>query len=321
MSTFQLGRYLPQFADLCLIKFRRTYDLKKLEKRLSDLRRGKKVQPQHVTAIFDSDSTPYARYWAAPSKNELERELKKHPLQLNAERQPQDLLRETLAVLKNLDTAALLLRCVHPQLFAVYSIPVVNLLRVHAPNAFDHYLAYCEELSVWRDHFCMPSVAETDVALWVFHETVLGVDQPKSRFEELQAFERDEWILRRRVRHAVVHLIQQHGGLGLARALVDADARLAAMLAGEELERRLETHGTGCKGLGDVEGLTAKLDLLRRAGRVNLVQATELKHAIRTRNVAVHAARPPQATEVEAMVEVIERTFPTPPRSTAAAAS
>jgi len=55
----------------------------------------------------------------------------------------------------------------HPEDFAVYSPPILNLLQLPAQPVED-YLAYCDELRVWGAHFGVTGVAKTDQALWVF---------------------------------------------------------------------------------------------------------------------------------------------------------
>jgi len=85
----------------------------------------------------------------------------------------------------------------HPDRFGVFSTPVVNLLYVNCAKTVDLYTALCDELSRWKDHFDIASVAQTEMALWAFNQLTSpplhGADVENARRE----FESDVWIQRR----------------------------------------------------------------------------------------------------------------------------
>lgn len=306
MSIFDLKRYLDLFDAVCESKFGRTYDFRKLERKFTDVRKGKPLQAQQVMAVFDSEVTPFARYWAVPNRHEVERRLKTHPVILLLD-DPARVVRAVLDVVDHVDTASLILRCVHPSEFAVYSVPVVNLVRVPAAPPIQHYLAYCAELKEWGQHFGLQTVAEADTALWTFHQKTIAGNNDQFSFAELNLFENDEWVQRRRAQLSIRPLIEKYGAIGLARVLIDTDTRLAAMLASEQFERLLELRGTGVKGLAACSSVSDKLKLLLRADRIAMVEYVELKDAVKVRNKAVHSAAPPRAEELENMIDIVER--------------
>jgi len=86
-----------------------------------------------------------------------------------------------LEVFHNVGVVSLVLRFVHPQHFRVFSTPVHHLVQVNRGATVELYLAYCEELAQWAAHFGIPSVAETEMALWAFVETTKDVGTASPR--------------------------------------------------------------------------------------------------------------------------------------------
>ena len=77
--------------------------------------------------------------------------------------------------LGGLSQASVVLRFVHPQRFAVFSITMTYLLQIQRPTAVDLFVAFCEELSEWQKQFRLSSVAETEMALWAYDQISRGI--------------------------------------------------------------------------------------------------------------------------------------------------
>ncbi len=312
MGGFDLPKYLELFPKVCLKKFNREYDFPRLEKEFDHLRRGARaLVARDVLKIFDPKATPFdQRYWRKPNAKELDEALKNRNLMLAPiPDDPRKLVRALLSVFHDIGTTSLVLRFVHPDRFGIFSTPIVNLLQVHGTNTADLYFAYCNELRVWKEHFGMKTVAETEMALWTYQQ--LATESERAGRREIQrGFDEDVWIQRRRTAHAVTPFIAQRGPLELARILAEAHPNLAAMIAGVEYERLLRCaarkFGYGTKK--DRISVEMLINQLAGDGHVSLEDATQLRAIWSVRNQAVHPDDLlPTLEEVENMIERIAR--------------
>jgi hypothetical protein len=307
---FDLKTYLDRFPEVCKKKFGRTYSFQSLEKKFEQLRSGKRwLVAKDVLNIFDPAQTAFARYWPKPIEKELDQALKTAHLMVGPlPADPRDLVQRALQVFQNISLVSLVLRFVHPDRFGIFSTPIMNLLQVYRPRTIDVYLAYCDELRVWKDHFHMPSVASTETALWTYHELTLEEFEAADGVSIRAGFDADIWIQRRRVAQVLRPFLQKYGPLELARILVYEDANLAGMVAGTEYERllRFAARKVGVKLY--VKGATEVLfDKLLEGGHISPGDMTLLRRAWTTRCEAVHPESTPTSEEVENMIDIIER--------------
>ena len=201
--AFDLKSFLQKFPDVCERKFGRSYNFTALERRFEPLRTGERwLAAEDVIQIFDVNNTSFAKYWPQPNEENLDRVLSANhvflgPLCGNQ----QSLVMKLLEVFHNVGVISLVLRFVHPQHFGVFSTPVLHLVQVNRGATVELYLAYCEELAEWAKHFRIPSVAETEMALWTYAETTKDLGSTKPTATAAKSFEDDMWIQRRRVAH------------------------------------------------------------------------------------------------------------------------
>jgi hypothetical protein len=310
MPGFDLKFYLDRFPEVCKHKFGRTYSFRALEKKFEPLCTGNRwLAAKDVMNIFDAAATPFGHYWPKPSEKELDQVLKKARLVLGpSPADPHALVRRALDVLHSIGIVSLVLRFVHPDRYGVFSTPIMNLLQVHRPRTIDLYLAYCDELRAWKEHFRLESVAETETALWTYHELVSGETSEVSTTH--LEFGADVWIQRRRVAQVLRPFLRNYGPLELARILLEEEPKLAGKIAGEEYERLLRVAARElCGGMNlNVRGAIEILfDRLTEDGYTSLEDKAQLDKAWRVRNAAVHAGRPPDPEQVENMIDTIER--------------
>jgi hypothetical protein len=310
---FDLRRYLDKFPDVCESKFGRRYDLEDLEKRLAVLRDGKHMLTvKDVARIFNPEATPFAKYWPRPHTKVLEEALSKQRIKLGPSPVVRaDLVGRLLAVFHNLGTASLILQFVYPEHFAIFSTPVIHLVNVTRPSLVDMYIAYCDELRLWADHFHLPSVATASTALWTYAELSKQLTDDPSATEARREFEEDIWIQRRLVSHVIKPFLRRNGRLQLAHILLDDEPRIAGKIAAEEYERLLQIASRRMYGrpLRREKGAAGQLfeDLAAR-NEIDLADMAELEFVWEMRNRAVHPEEQPVTPEeVERMVETVER--------------
>lgn len=303
--SLDLKSYLDRFPEVCRSKFGRTYDFGGLETAFAYLRREDQwLVARYVEKVFDPANTPFARYWPQPNLKELDQTLRRQRVRLAPlPADPRGLIETLLALLHNVGTASLLLRFTYPERFGVFSTPVINLLQIQRPRSVDLYLAYCDELRLWQEHFRLRSVAETETALWTYQQ-LASKDLLAS-----DGFDVDVWIQRRRLAQALGPFLRSHGALELARLLAEESPKLAGMIAGQEYERLLREAARRWLPSFDTQHsrwADALIDLLVQTGRVTLEQKPILRWIWRQRNKAIHPGEELDPIEVERMIESIQ---------------
>jgi len=307
-----LKAHLEKYPEVCKRKFSQTYNFSALEKRFVSLREGQRwLAARDVSHIFPPENTPFGRYWPQPNKKDLDKVLSAKRIGLSLGSQDRgDLVRTLLSVFHNVGVVSIILRFTHPEQFGVFSTPVLYLVQINRAATVDLYLAYCEELAAWAKRFGIPTVAETEMAIWSFAETIKDADTSKEGAAAARSFEDDLWIQRRRAAHIVGPLLRRHGRLQLARILLDEDHRLAGKIAADEYERLLGVASVQVYGRplllkkGAAEQL---MDELERWEKISLPEKTELRRIWETRNAAVHpGGLPPTREAVEVMIDRIQ---------------
>lgn len=311
--AFTPVKYLTQFDAICHQKFARTYDFAALETQFRDHASGKKhLTSKDVGKIFNADNTPFAKYWPRPHAKVLDELLTKERLYVGPLSQnPKQLIQKLLDVFHNIGTTSLVLRFVHPTRFGIFSTPVIHLLQVTRSSTVDLYVAYCDELARWCDYFRLPSVAQTETALWTYSEVAKLSDCDTEAAKARQEFDHDMWVQRERLAQVLRPFLQNYGPLQLARILLDENPILAGKIAAEEYESWLQDASKHLRNRrlgrqkGAAEGL---LEELVAKHYIRPEDKIELQRVWRTRNKVVHpeGARAERA-EVEVMIDFVER--------------
>jgi hypothetical protein len=221
------------------------------------------------------------------------------------------LVQRLLSVFHNIGTVSLLLRFVHPELFGIFSTPVIHLVQVTRPATLDLYLAYCEELVRWCDHFKMATAAQTETALWVFAEFTKNADSDESAASAKRSFDDDLWVQRERAAQVIRPFFRRYGRLQLARILLDEDQILSGKIAAEEYERLLNCVSLRLhkKPLAFQKGAApALVQELADKAHIRVEDRTDLDRVWEIRNKVVHPlGKRPEREEVEIMIDYIER--------------
>jgi hypothetical protein len=298
--------------------------LRELDPLWQELRGGRPLRATDLDELLDK--THFGEFWKIPSTLDREGLTKKEiSLRFECGSKTEDekrwntwrrnMVNQLFRELGSLDLTSVLLRCVHPDYFGIYSPPLLCLLQVPIAEPVSHYLAYCDELGVWGRHFLgntYKSVGDTDQAIWVFYERVYGprADLP-NRDECQRAFRRDAWIRKRHADNLLGPFFRRYPPLKQAEFLIGIDDNLAGKIAGCEFDARVKSLVRNAHDFqkwranrrnlaGDLEARVEYLIEERGFGP----QQRELRKVRKLRNDAIHEEKAMQKNDVEKMIEV-----------------
>jgi hypothetical protein len=109
-----------------------------------------------------------------------------------------------------------------------------------------HYLSYCDELRVWGERFKItdggvPSVGETEKALWVYYEVAYGPERDRDgAVDDQRRFCEDPWVFERRTQNFLRPFLRKCKPLDQARLMAGIDPDLAGKIAGCQFEQLLK---------------------------------------------------------------------------------
>lgn len=309
----KLSSYLKRFPSICEQKFGRSYDFGPIEAYFRDHATGKRhLTSKDVGKIFSTENTPFAKYWPRPHAKVLDDVLTKERVYVGPlTEDPKALVQRLLGVFHNIGTASLVLRFVHPDWFGIFSTPVIHLLQVTRPATVELYIAYCDELARWSQHFGLPSVAQTETALWAYAEIAKLSESDAEAAKARREFDDDMWVQRERAAQVIRPFFKKYGRLQLAQVLLDEDPILSGKIAAEEYERLLAMASWHLRQRplprekGAAEGL---LEELAAKSYIRPEDKIELQRVWQTRNKVVHpSGKRPERAEVEVMIDFIQR--------------
>jgi hypothetical protein len=316
-ATFPLREYndVAKYEEVCRKRFGRTYDLQAVVWRFSELcQPGRSLTASDIVALFNPEETHFGHFWR-PAQG-LEEALDNRGLSLarpdGSGKWREHIVAAIFEFLGSVEAVSVLLRCTHPDEFAVYSPPILNLLQLPAQPPVDHYLAYCDELRVWGAHFGTDGVAATDQALWVFYEWAYGpaclkMESPGGERDALarrSEFENDRWVRERQAANVLRPFFHKWSTMEQAQCLASIDPNLAGMIAGCEFEQRLKQ----ATGLQDEE-VPSLIQHFSHAVDQDPARRRKVKGRLRRlwklRNRTVHAQSDLTQADVEAMIAII----------------
>jgi hypothetical protein len=210
--------------------------------------KGRYLEKTDLDKLFAPENTHYGFYWKVPtgvnwggpkvSFNESER----GDNELAIKQWKHKIVQKVFTKLQSMEVTSVVLSCVYPDEFSVYSPPTLMILQVPPAPPIEHFLRYCDELEEWGKHFLgSKGVAFTDRAIWVFYESAYG-HRPNTKVSSgyRKAYEEDEWIRQRHASNMLSPYFSRYQPLRQARFLLDIDVYLAATVAGCEFESRLK---------------------------------------------------------------------------------
>jgi hypothetical protein len=221
----------------------REFDSDSLESLWQELRTDarKYLQPSDLDKIFEQGKTVYGYYWRVPKENWDGPGISLHESQCAKPAWKESIVQKLFARLSRMEVVSVLLSCVYPKDFGVYSPPIMAMLQVPPYPPIQHYLKYCEELHKWGRRFLdSENVCTADRALWVFYQLAYSpASKLKTQLIYRKAYEEDYWIRQRHAKNALTSYFSEYPPLKQARFLLEIDLYLAATIAGCEFEVRL----------------------------------------------------------------------------------
>jgi len=220
------------------------FDPDALEPLCRELRtnRGRYLLRGDLDRIFEEGKTVYGHYWRLSKLKAWEdTAISLHESQRRNSGWKESIVQKLRAHLRRMEIVSVLLSCVYPEDFAVYSPPIMTILQVPPCPPIQHYLRYCEELREWGRHFLgAESVSKADRALWVFYQSTYGpASDVKTHLIYHKAYDEDYWVRQRHAKTMLESCFSGRPALKQAQFLLDTDLYLAATIAGCEFEVRL----------------------------------------------------------------------------------
>jgi hypothetical protein len=306
-GPFPLRSFLRGYDRVCQSRCGRPDNPADLEQVGRELREGRTLEARDLERIFDPEKTHFGFFWKVPG---------------GAARLPKDILLaedprpewrkgvtgRLFRALGNIDTTSVVLQCVHPLKFGVYSPPVLSFFQLQPAEPVDHYIAYCDELRAWGDRFGIKtgdsvSVRETDKALWVFYELAYGPARDQKLATSLRKqFESDEWIRERRATNFLHPFLKSYDALAQARLMSDIDPNLAGKIAGCEFERLINAALPSER----FQEMNARIDRLAKQRGLSGSQKEDLRAVWRYRCDAVHGRCGLNERDVRFMADTIK---------------
>ena len=264
--------------------------------------------------IFEEGKTVYGYYWRLSKLKAWEdTAISLHESQRQNSSWKESIVQKLRAHLRRMEIVSVLLSCVYPEDFAVYSPPIMTILQVPPCPPIQHYLRYCEELREWGHHFLgAKSASKADRALWVFYQTAYEpasepASKVKTRLIYREAYDDDYWIRQRHAKTMLASYFSKYSPLKQARFLLDIDLYLAATIAGCDFEARLRdlVPEARKRRLTQPEDLESVIEYL--AANCGYAQKKGRFHEIRKlRNRAIHRTQGLTVENVRMMIAETE---------------
>ncbi|MGA2904198.1 MAG: hypothetical protein ABSD98_10230 [Candidatus Korobacteraceae bacterium] len=269
----------------------REFDPDSLEPLWQELRTDARryLQPSDLDKIFEQGKTVYGYYWRVPKENWDGPGISLHESQCAKPGWKESIVQKLFARLSRMEVVSVLLSCVYPGGFGVYSPPIMAMLQIPPCAPIQHYLKYCEELQEWGRRFLeSENVCTADRAVWVFYQLAYSpASNLKTQLIYRKAHDEDYWIRQRHAKNTLTSYFSDYPPLKQARFLLEIDLYLAGAIAGCEFEARIRDLVPEARRRRLDEDLWSIIEYL--AVHCGYAQKKARFHEIRElRNMAIH---------------------------------
>jgi hypothetical protein len=312
--NFDLQYYATEksYNDICIRRWTRHYDFSRFEADWQALRSGEKLQLRHIQELFDKQYTHFGHFWKEPSN--LGQQLADRAISLSLSDsdeaggpREQEMVEILFQTLESMEPASILLRCVHPTRFGIYSPPILAFLQIPVASPVQHYLEVCKELRCWSKHFHLKSAGETDRALWVFYEHAYGPQHLEQTAQLRESFENDRWVQERQAFNVLHKFLKSYPTIKQATFLAAVDPNLAGKIAGCHFERVLRSF---TKIWDEDTSVRRVINRYVRMRRLPPDTREALQRVWDLRCDTIHSRKELTAPEAQQMIQTINRLLP-----------
>jgi len=162
------NEYKELFKKLIKKKHGMEINFEKIEAKLDHLRKGDSLAYSDLEIIGDDSCWPFSKYWMWPSKEQVEEKLKKtSEWFVNLPENEEKIIGDLDGIFKNIALVSIILRFVHPNLYAIYSRPSLKILRIERGfNDVEEYLNYVYLMRILKHSFRVTRTADIDIIVW-----------------------------------------------------------------------------------------------------------------------------------------------------------
>jgi len=143
-------------------------NLEEIESRLQHLKKGAALTYEDLETIADPACWRFSRYWIWPHRSQIEKDLPKTSGWFKDLPDGEvETIKKLDSIFKNIELVSIILRFARPDLYAIYSRPVLKILRVErGQNDVEEYLNYIKQLRILREVFHVNKTADADKIVW-----------------------------------------------------------------------------------------------------------------------------------------------------------
>jgi len=281
-------------------------NLEEIESRMAHLRKGAALTYEDLEKISDPKCWPFSKYWMWPHRSQIEKKLKSTAGWFSGLPENEAKIIGSLnGIFKNISLVSIVLRFARPDLYAIYSRPILRILRTErGENDVEEYLKYIKEMRVLRHSFGVAKTADMDKIVWAIfrfkgiHETEVKKILAKRLPENLTAEE------------LIVYL--SHDPLKIARVYLKMkDHMTAGFWAAKAFEKFLDdecrTNGIGISEKADKRSAMIRALSERTWHWKNPKNRRLLYNTKKLRNKIIPGVQPFSHEDVEEFIRHIDR--------------
>jgi hypothetical protein len=314
-EKFNLKSLLDHFFDIGEKVYGLIIDLEKLEKVFAPIKSGEEnFSIAHLNAI--KSDWAFLNWWKMPDLSEGELNSIKNALP-RLEPKDEKIIHLLFDIFKNIEIVSCILRFVDPTNYGIMSPPVENTLHVIGRRQVEKYLNYLNHLEDLRMEYKFNRIADVDMALWALSVMKNSFLKNDPFYGEIytQYKETDNCVKRIMAKNSL-KAIWEEKPIYRAALLLETDYKIAATLAGRELEhfiksfcksKKINLKEKSKKRGNRYYSLPELSDFLENQKHISNKENMDIKEWWETRNELTHDTRIKRSeADVRKMIKGIE---------------
>ena len=304
MNRNYLQDCFEAFEEVSKEKYGTAQDLAAIELAVAPLRNRRALTYKDLKEFESPRNWEFKTWWVFPPEQHLTPELQSREFKFQSLPDDEEsVIASLLQVFKSIELVSIILRFVRPEHYGIISPPVERILDVRRESdAVKTYLNYINDLRKIAKRYRFERVANADIALWVLHERCLGSAPDAATLKE---YEGDRFIRRLRAENLMKRFLNDSTYAQLAHSLLRTDHVLAGQLGGIEFEQMVRRRVPPGRNRDDID-LRVIINELRRDEIIDTFTQVRWHRARITRNQAIHMNPPPDPSEVEQLIGLLD---------------